>query len=220
MALVVSCNDVVSIKKINPVIQEISRLYQTGVTYKTNFKIDKDEKVSYILVKIKESDIINDYPDKYFPSSNIAVLLAKDLNFDEYRIEFIKDEQASYSITFYKENVNRIIQKLKYFDTINEMFKNGEYDKIYDISHNSIRGKMKKNEFVDIFKEVDAQYGKIDKIIVHGYKVDDMTYNEKDKFPFVGYLAIFRREKGDMRMSTFINETNNEVFSIIFDWRR
>ena len=216
--LFASCNNLPAFKKINPLIKELSILYNTSVEYEVGVQIVEKRKYNFIKVRVKESDIIKNYPDKHIPASYISVFLAKKVDYGEYRIEFYNDKGVVSSIIYYNCDIERILEKMNYFDEINQIFLQQDYGKIYDLAHEEVKGNMSKEAFVKLILENDKKYGKVTKIITHGYRTIDRIHLKNNKFPVVGYYAIFRRKKGDIRTSIFINETNNKIISIKFDW--
>lgn len=215
-----TCNTNKKLNNLNKVIVDISEEYDTVINYEIGKSLKLNKESSFIKLIIKDSEILETYKNKYIPASNISTMLfeqVKEYNFDEFQIEIISKTNESTFFNFYSENLKIFTQKKIVFDKINKLIILKKYNQISDLFSPNLLNDEKKEDLAKYFNNFNEQYGLAKEIIYHGFALGNLE-NKGYKMPYVAYFGIVKRDNTDTKISVVINQENDKIFSIKFDW--
>ena len=217
----VGCFGESKMQEISEILKKIGAEYETNITYEIGKRFKFDKATKYIKIKVQLNDILKQYKDKYdLPASYIAVNFSKQMKnykYDEINIEFYDHDKMVFNKAFSNTYLDKIISKLKVFDKINNLVISREYDKIYDLFDSKYMKNFDKKKFVELFNNLDNDYGKPVNVVIHGLVYGKEKFENKN-FSYIASIEIIGREKRGTKFSIVVDELSNKIISIQFDW--
>ncbi len=220
LSLIISCNFIRDKSKIESVLKELSQDYQTKVTYKVAAELSGGKNKKSIEIFLNKSSILEQYDDELFiPASNIALrLLKNNINFDIYTIKIKKSNDKFFEISYLNKYLLSLQHKQALFNKIDSTILSRHYGKLYPhLDSLLLRKKVTKDNIIQEFNDYDSIYGKPNQIITHGYSFGNIAIDNALKKYSASFILI-KREKEDSKMSIYINNSNDKIFSIEPRW--
>jgi len=213
-----SCGDESNIDEaVNAVLNNYGGIckYEIGKTIKLN------KKINFYALTIRDSEYLKQFDDLSIPASNIALIFYSNLsNFkdiDEIHVNISSDKKSNSKKIFSSNDIEKFKKKENIFKKINQFIVKKQYDKLYNSFDNTIKKQLKKSDIIDVFENQNKEFGEISDVFIQGFEFNNTIINDKE-LTLVNFIGTVKRASNNTRISIFIDNKTDKIYSIEFDW--
>lgn len=216
-----SCNG--QNKKVNEDLKKIADFY--GSTCKLNYEAsisNKEGTNKFYILEMRDGDYLKRFKNNLsIPTSNAAVMLYKEFlkntKAKKLKVEVYFDNKSVYENEFSFFELEKLSSRESYFKNIYSKILNSQEEEIFQFFDEEVKETIDINSLINAFKNVDSLYGKPREITTQGFTYGDLDYKGK-KVNLVNYLSTVKRDSTNTKLSIYLDEKTNKIFSIAFDW--
>ncbi|MCB0518788.1 MAG: hypothetical protein H6577_19195 [Lewinellaceae bacterium] len=194
--------------KVDP-LKDVSALYSGLVTFDEN----KSE------ISVSSSPKLEQMADMIsLPASHIAWLFYKNLKecpYDSIRVALHLTNGSNPVFSFPKGQLKIVNERIKVYDEVGELFKNGDYNRLYKMFAPDVAAQMTQHDLGTFCNEVFESNGKPVGYTFQGFTFFNLSGKNKELIHMAGML---HRVKQDTPLSLYVDPENGQLYSIKFDY--